>query len=158
MIKLRAIEEDDAILIHPMKSRSESRSQLINYLKNPKGTYVVPLRNFVGMEANSVVYIIHPREYFDDAVSIRCAISRAVAHLSIIFEMKQEAFLKFDDNKIILETTDVDPTFVECSKTINFYAFQCNSCHPNCTSTSQSKCLPFHDQEPVSNILKLITK
>ena len=163
LVRLRAIEEDDDILIHPMKSRNESRTRLINYLKNPKGTYVVPFRNFVGMEANSVIYIINPREYFDDAVSIRCAISRAVAQLCIILEMKHDFFLKFDGNKIIFDTADVDPTFVECSKTINFDAFQCNSCHPNSASSCQSKCLPLQikqqtSQEPAAIFFKLFTK
>merc|ERR1712043_114184 len=85
-------EEEDNILCHPVKSRNDSPTRLINYLRQPKGIYVVPLKKFVGMEAKSVIYIISQRKVVgqNQTRSIRCNISRAVDQLSIIMEMHED--------------------------------------------------------------------
>ena len=160
---LRACGEE-TILIHPKKSRNEDPTPLINYLKQPKGIYVVPEDNFVGMESNSLIFILSQSgNNYDDAKSIRCNISRAVAQLTIIMEMKEDSF-RSSSNKMLLDSTEVDPTFVECQKTINFCAFRCNSIHSNSASASPSSSLSSlspiveqqQNQESSSTILKWI--
>ena len=91
----------------------------------------MPFDKFVGMEANSVLYIISQSEddYTNDPRSIRCNISRAVAQLSIIMEMKPDTLLNSYSNKILFHSTEVDPNFVECHKTIKYDAFKCDSNH-----------------------------
>ena len=159
-------EEEDNILLHPDKSKNESPTRLINYLKQPKGIYVVPFDKFVGMEANSVIYIISQRndDKYDDIKSIRCNISRAVAQLSIIMEMREGTFFNSASTKILFHSAEVDPTFVECRKTIKFNAFKCNSTHFTIPSSSSSitSSLPQleqqQDQEPSSKILNFFKK
>ena len=155
--------EDDAILIHPTRSKKESPTNLIKYLKQPKGIYVVPCENFVGMEANAVIYISSQEEKFGRADSIRCNISRAVSLLSIIMELMEDSFWNSGQNRILFQSTEVDPTFVECSKTIKKEAFKCKSNHSNSSSTSPSTSLPLQeqqqqDQETSSTFLKLFKR
>ena len=129
---------EEAIFNHPNKCNDDDPTQLINYLKQPKGIYVVPDVNFVGMESNSVILISNQSDYdFNVATSIRCNISRAVSQLTIIMEMKEDAFSLFT-GKILFHSTEVDPSFVECQKTIKWYAFKCNSIHSNSLLTSPS--------------------
>ena len=135
---------EETILIHPKKSMNEDPTPLINYLKEPKGIYVVPEYNFVGMESNSIIFILsHSDKYYNDAKSIRCNILRAVAQLTIIFEMVEDSEDSFDSfsNEMFFHSTEVDPTFVECQKTIKFCAFKCNSIHSNSSLTSPSSSL-----------------
>ena len=154
---------EETILIHPDKSQNEDPTPLINYLKQPKGIYVVPEDNFVGMESNSVIFILSQsgENYINDATSIRCNISRAVAQLTIIMEMEEDSlFLR--SNKILFHSTEVDPTFVECQKTSSYDAFKCNSIHSNSSTTSPSSSLSSlspileqqQNQESSSTILK----
>ena len=159
---------EEEILIHPKKSKNESPESLIDYLKQPKGIYVVPFEFFVGMESNSLIYIINLQEDgndFNASKSIRCNISRAVAQLSIIHEMRDASLFSPRSNKILFQSTEVDPTFVECEKTILYTAFKCNSDHSNSSSTSSSTsaALPFLErqnqgQETLSRFLNIFTK
>ena len=149
------------ILIHPKKSKNEDPTLLINYLKNPKGIYLVPSDNFIGMESNSVIFTSSKSDGYDEgAKSIRCNISRAVAQLTIIMELNEDGIYS-SSNKILFHSTEVDPKFVECRKTIKFHAFKCNSIHFNSSSTSpssSSSLLPSveqqQNQESSSTILK----
>ena len=122
------------ILIHPNKSNNDDPTSLINYLKQPRGIYVVPDVNFVGMESNSVIFISSQSEF--NPTSIRCNISRAVSQLTIIIEMKEDD--RFFNGKILFHSTEVDPTFVECQKTVYWHAFKCNSIHADSLLTSPS--------------------
>ena len=66
-------------------------------------------------------------------------------------------------NRILFQYTEVDPTFVECLKTIKFEAFKCNSNHSNSSSTSPSTSLPLLEQqqqdiERSSTLLKLFKR
>ena len=132
---------EENVLIHPNKSKNEDPTPLINYLKQPKGIYVVPDNNFVGMESNSLIFISTQSDFnFYATKSIRCNISRAVAQLTIIREVKENInpFLLSNANKILFHSTEVDPTFVKCQKTIYLNALKCNSTHSNSSSKSPS--------------------
>ena len=154
---------EENILIHPKKSKNEDPTPLINYLKQPKGIYVVSYNNFVGMESNSVIFISTQSDFdFNSAKSIRCNLSRAVAQLTIIREMKEDSFnpIAFlNTTKILFHSTEVDPTFVKCQKTIKLHAFKCNSNHSISSSISPSaSSLPYlehqYHKESSSTILK----
>lgn len=161
-------EQEDNILNHPKKSENESSERLIDYLKQPKGIYIVPLRNFIGMEANSVILIISEKEesHTLEVNSIRCNMSRAVAHLSIILEMEDEDKYQFiQSNKILFSSTEVDPSFVECFKRIKWTRFQCNSNHSKFLSTSHSTTVSLLSleeqnlvQESPSRFLRIFAK
>ena len=107
-------EEKEDILVHPKKFQNESKTQLINYLKQPKGIYVVPFRNFTGMEANSVVCIISESKYVHSLRSIRCNLSRAVSQLTIILESMDDTLLNTGANRVLFQSVEIDPTFLEC--------------------------------------------
>ena len=97
------------------------RTQTINDI------YIVPDESFNGMEANSVVFIISQLDgsYVNETMSIRCNISRAVAQLSMVMEMKQDTMLTQSSNKILFHSTEVDSTLIACCKTMSFKAFSC---------------------------------
>ena len=142
---------EETILIHPNKSKNEDPTPLINYLKRPRGIYVVPDYNFVGMESHSVVFISSQNDvsmiYNDDPNSVRCNISRAVAQLTIILEIKADA-LGSNSIRMLYHSTDIDATFVKCQKTIKFNAFKCNSIHSKTSSTSALSSLsPILEQQ-----------
>ena len=150
-------------LIHPNKSKNDDPTPLINYLKQPKGIYVVPYKNFVGMESNSLIFISTESDFSSNATkSFRCNISRAVAQLTIILEMKEDSFdpVTFvNATKILFHSTEVDQTFVKCQKTIKFHAFKCISNHSISSSIFPSASSSPHmelqyRQESSSKILK----
>ena len=138
-------EEKHDILIHPNKFKNECPTPLINYLKQPKGIYVVPFKSFVGMEANSVICIISENKYTYASTSIRCNLSRAVSQLTIILESTDDTLSNTGENRVLFQSVEVDPTFIECSKIMKFEAFKCNSCHRGSSSTSSQ--LLDHQQQ-----------
>ena len=85
------------------------------------------------MEARSVIYIISQptgNVKGNELKSVRCNISRAVDQLSIIVEIKDETiFGARSPNHILFHSSEVDPEFIECRKTLKHEAFKCNSCH-----------------------------
>lgn len=137
-------ESEDGILKHPVKQTNESVSRLANYLKQPKGVYIVPYDKFIGMEAQSVIYVMSQSlgclEIDSASKSVRCNISRAVAHLTIIKEMNDEhrVFVKRTQNHILFHSIDIYPDLIECQKTIRFELFKCESCQLGSSSISPS--------------------
>ena len=85
--------------------------------------------------------------YNDGPNSVRCNISRAVAQLTIILEIKADA-LGSNSIRMLYHSTDIDATFVKCQKTIKFNAFKCNSIHSKTSSTSALSSLsPILEQQ-----------
>ena len=158
-------EEEDNILLHPVKSKNESLQPLISYLTNPNGIYVVGHKKFVGMESNSVIHIINQREDkhdSNDTMGIRCNISRAVAQLSIIMEINDDSFLREHKSRILFPSTEVDPTLVECRKTIGCNGFMCDTNFSTTSSSSFTSITPSaqleHSQSRLSRFLSSFKK
>ena len=135
-------EEDKNILLHPLKSRNENVRGLQEFLRSPNGIYVVPQRNFDGMESKCIVYMLNDNDSTSyNTPSIRSHISRAVEMLTIIHQLKLNSYLK--QTSYLFRSLNIEPRFIECSIEMKYEAFKCNDpnlhYNPSNVTTTQQR-------------------
>ena len=119
-------EEKKNILFHPQRCRNESVRGLQKFLRCPNGIYVVPQKNFDGMESKSVIYISNDNDDSNayNSESVRSHLSRAVMMLTLIHQLRPNSYFK--PNSYIFHSMEVEPKFIECCKELKYEAFKCN--------------------------------
>ena len=124
----------ETILQHDNHPNDATKEDLQEFLKQPEIKIGIFQSRFVtGMEGSNVIYF-----YDDDDLvntSLRCTMTRAVSHLSIIYRFndKSGSSINFKNTKIIKK-------FVKCKKTFekNDLKSKCVTCNTNqiCNSCS----------------------
>ena len=113
------VEEDD-ILIHTLQFNS-SKVTVKNFIRKNRGVLICQDDLYSGMEAKWLCYCVSDRDWDRN---LRTNILRACEKLNILYcyQDDDEAYNNFMSARM-------DPEFlVECSKTINKYAWKCLTC------------------------------
>ena len=96
-------------------------NNLIHFLSNEEQILVVEETLFTGCESPNIVCLISDDSYGDD--SVRCALLRAVSHLTVILAINSDYEIYFN-----LDGLKLNSNYLKCAKQSK-YTFHCWSCN-----------------------------
>merc|ERR1712150_131998 len=102
-------------------SENDCENNLRNFLNNSNQILVVDQELFTGCESSNIIYL------YDDYSAqdfMRCALLRAVAHLTLIYAIDNDYGVLMSFDGFVLE-----PKKLKCIKTLKDQSWICDSCN-----------------------------
>ena len=113
------VEEDD-IFVHTFSS-THTKEDIKTFLRKSKGFLICQDELFVGMEADSIVYLVSD---MDRDKNLRVHVTRACSILNIVY-----CYEKYNYEYNDFPSAKLDPTFMDgCDEEIKCSAWQCKTC------------------------------